>query len=183
MKKNNLPAAASFIVLAGVIAAFFLLKNKKKQFPELSTAKVDLERYLGKWYDIAHLPAFFLNGCFNTQAEYSLNDDGTIKVVNSCTKDSVHGKIDRVEGIATIVDKEKNSKLKVEFLWPFKGDYWIIEVGDQYDYALVGEPSRKYLWILGRQSRLDERIMKRLIDSANEKGFTTNNMILTRHHV
>lgn len=184
MKNKNILAISSFLVVSGAVTAYLLLRKKQNsKYSDLNTAQVDLERYLGKWYDIAHLPASFQKGCYNTTALYTLQEDGSIKVENTCNMDSIHGKEEKAEGIAWVIDKETNSKLKVEFLWPFKGDYWILDVGMDYEYALVGEPSRKYLWILSREPHLEESIMKMLIDRANEEGFATNNLIMTKHAV
>jgi apolipoprotein D and lipocalin family protein len=183
MKKRNIIPLSSALALAAVIA-YVILRSRKKKLPELQIAPyVDLNRYLGKWYDIAHLPASFQKGCFNTQANYSLEKNGTIKVINTCNKGSVFGKEDVAEGTAKVVDKDTNAKLKVEFFWPFKGDYWILEVGENYDYALVGSPCRNYLWILSRTPHLKEAIFNRLIGYANEKGFSTNNLVLTKHQL
>ena len=98
---------------------------------------VELEKYLGKWYEIAHLPAKFQEGCNETTATYSLSDNGGISVLNECKKD---GKAKSAKGKAKVVDKITNAKLKVTFFWPFYGDYWIIKLGSEYDYAVVGTP-------------------------------------------
>ena len=183
MKRKSIAAIAGTVLVGSAIASYFYLRTRKPKYAELRTANVDLEKYLGKWYDIAHLPASFMEGCYNTQAVYTLQEDGTIKVVNTCNKGSIHGPEDRAEGQATVADTNLYSKLEVEFIWPFKGDYWIIEVDQNYRYALVGEPSRKYLWILSREPRLEEKALSKLISRANEEGFATNNLIMTVHHV
>ena len=180
MTKKNLFASYSFLILGSTAIAYFLLKKKYNSAPLAVVSHVDVYKYMGKWFDIAHLPAVFLNNCFNNQAVYSLESNGKLKIVNSCTKNSVHGVWDHVEGIGKITDPT-NAKINVEFQWPFKGKYWILEVGKNYDYALVGEPSRQYLWILSRTPNLDEAIMKNLIDKANYEGFSTNNLIMTKH--
>ena len=103
--------------------------------------KVELEKYLGKWYEIAHLPAKFQEGCNETTATYTLLDNGVISVLNECKK---NGKMKLAKGKAKVVDKTTNAKLKVTFFWPFYGDYWIIKLGDDYSYAVVGTPNRKF---------------------------------------
>jgi len=139
---------------------------------------VDLERYLGKWYEIAHLPARFQEGCTNTTATYTLSKDGNITVLNECRR---NGKPRQAKGKAKIVDKTSGAKLKVTFFWPFSGDYWIIALGKDYDYAVVGTPDRKYLWILSRTSQIDPKLYTQLLESAKSKGFNTNNLIKTKH--
>jgi apolipoprotein D and lipocalin family protein len=139
---------------------------------------VDLKRYLGKWYEIAHLPARFQEGCTNTTATYTLSEDGSISVLNECRK---NGKVKQARGKAKVVDKNSGAKLKVTFFWPFYGDYWIIDLGENYDYAVVGTPNRKYLWILSRTPQMDDNLFSQLIESAKLKGFDVNNLIKTSH--
>jgi len=116
---------------------------------------VELEKYLGKWYEIAHLPARFQEGCSDTTATYTLSKDGSISVLNECVR---NGKVKRAKGRAKVVDKSSGAKLKVTFFRPFYGDYWIIKLGDDYDYAVVGTPNRKYLWILSRTPQMDDNL-------------------------
>ncbi|KAF0180733.1 MAG: outer membrane lipoprotein Blc [Nitrospirae bacterium] len=116
---------------------------------------VDLQRYAGTWYEIAHYPNSFQRGCVATTANYAALLTGKIRVVNTCRKERLDGDIISAEGKAWVVDPKTNAKLKVSFFWPFSGDYWIIELGENYDYAVVGHPDRKYLWILSRTPFMD----------------------------
>ncbi|NLE05266.1 MAG: hypothetical protein GX638_10780 [Crenarchaeota archaeon] len=143
-----------------------------------TVAKVDLEKYLGKWFEIARLPAGFQNGCNQTTATYSLLDNGKISVVNECIK---NGKYKKAKGTAKVVDKKTGAKLKVSFFWPFYGDYWIIKLGKDYDYAVVGTPNHKYLWILSRTPKMDQKLYKELTQFAKSKGFAIDNLIQTIH--
>ena len=137
---------------------------------------VELEKYLGKWYEIAHLPAKFQEGCDETTATYTLLKDGSISVLNQSIKD---GKMKQAKGKAKVVDKDSNAKLKVTFFWPFYGDYWIIKLGNNYDYSVVGTPNRKYLWILSRTPRMDDKLYSQLIEYAESKGFEVSKLIKT----
>ena len=137
---------------------------------------VELEKYLGKWYEIAHLPAKFQEGCNETTATYTLSKDGNISVLNQATK---NGKIKQAKGKAKVVDKNTNAKLKVTFFWPFYGDYWIIKLGNNYDYSVVGTPNRKYLWILSRTPQMDDNLYSQIIEYVKSKGFDTNKLIKT----
>ena len=143
-----------------------------------TVSKVELDRYLGKWYEIAHLPAGFQNGCNQTTATYSLQDNGNISVLNECSK---NGKNKKAKGTAKVVDKQTGAKLKVTFFWPFYGDYWILKLGETYDYAVVGTPNRKYLWILSRTPTIDTKLYSELTEFAKSKGFNVDNLILTSH--
>ena len=138
---------------------------------------VELEKYLGKWYEIAHLPAKFQEGCNETTATYALSrDGGSISVLNQSIKD---GRMKQAKGKAKVVDKNSNAKLKVTFFWPFYGDYWIIKLGNNYDYSVVGTPNRKYLWILSRTPQMDDKLYSQLIEYAKSNGFEVNKLIKT----
>jgi apolipoprotein D and lipocalin family protein len=139
---------------------------------------VELEKYLGKWYEIAHLPAKFEEGCSDITATYSLSKDGGVTVLNECKRNS---KVKVAKGKAKIVDKNTGAKLKVTFFWPFYGDYWIINLSDNYDYAVVGTPNRKYLWILNRTPKMDDKLFSQLTEFANSKGFDVQKLIRTSH--
>jgi apolipoprotein D and lipocalin family protein len=139
---------------------------------------VDLQKYLGKWYEIARLPARFQEGCSETTATYSLSKDGSISVLNECKRNS---KVKQAKGKAKVVDKTTGAKLKVTFFWPFYGDYWIIKLGDDYDYAVVGTPNRKYLWILSRTPQMDDKLFSQLIEFVESKGFDVGSLIKTSH--
>lgn len=130
--------------------------------------QVDLNRYLGRWYEIASFPQRFQKGCTDSRADYRLRDDGAVEVLNSCLKD---GKVDTAKGKAWVVDATTNAKLKVSFFWPFRGDYWIIELGKDYEYAVVSAPSMNYLWVLSRTPKMDESRYQEIVGRLKDKGF------------
>lgn len=140
---------------------------------------VDLSRYVGKWYEIASFPQRFSEGCVATTATYSLREDGKIDVLNECRIDSFNGPLNTAEGVAEVVDKETNAKLKVTFFWPFSGKYWIIDLGGDYEFAVVGHPSRNYFWILSRAPRLSEAKLNGILDRAQRKGFDLQKLQMT----
>jgi apolipoprotein D and lipocalin family protein len=139
---------------------------------------VDLERYLGKWYEIAHLPFRFEDDCTDITATYSLSKDGNVSVLNECLRD---GKLKKAKGKAKVVDKNTGAKLKVTFFWPFSADYWVLDLGKDYGYAVVGTPNLKYLWILSRTPQMDDKLFSQLIESVKSKGFNVNKLIKTSH--
>ena len=125
--------------------------TERLRLPPLEpVAHVDLSRYLGTWYEIASFPQSFQRGCTATTATYTLRDDGQIDVVNRCRKGSPDGPEKVAHGRARVVDRSSNAKLEVSFFRPFWGDYWIIDLGADYEYAVAGHPGRDYLWILSR---------------------------------
>ncbi len=150
-------------VLAGLLAA--------TTAPPLETVRhVDLNRYTGRWFEIARYPNSFERKCDrDVTAEYSTKPDGTIRVVNACITSS--GKISRSEGTAKVVDASTNARLKVTFFWPFYGKYWIIGLGDQYEYAVVGEPSREYLWILSRTPGMQDALYQKILLQVAASGY------------
>jgi apolipoprotein D and lipocalin family protein len=153
---------------------------------ELSTvASVDLNRYAGRWYEIARYPNRFQKQCAgNTTADYKLLPNGRIEVINQCRESD--GSVKAVKGEARINDKASNAKLEVRFapsylsFLPFVwGDYWIIDLGPNYEYSVVGDPSRKYFWILAREPRLDEKTYAGILERAAAKGFDPAKVVTT----
>lgn len=133
--------------------------------------KVDLNRYLGTWYEIARYENSFQKDCVAATATYSMQPDGDIAVLNECRASNPEGGLRSAKGKAWVVDTSTNAKLKVSFFWPFSGDYWIIELGEQYEYAVVGHPDRKYLWILSRFPEMDEKTWQHIINTLATKHF------------
>ena len=149
--------------------------------PELAVVpEVDLERYAGKWFEIARLPNRFERSCASdVTATYALRDDGKIDVRNACRK--ADGSMKEANGTAKLRDAGgPASKLKVTFFWPFYGDYWIVRLDPEYNWALVGSPDRDYLWILSRTPSLTEAVYSDIVRSAAEKGFETSRLIRTK---
>ncbi|HVO78258.1 MAG TPA: lipocalin family protein [Methanomassiliicoccales archaeon] len=144
---------------------------------DLETVKyVDVNRYMGTWYEIARFPQRFEKDLVGTTATYSLRPDGKVSVVNSGHKGSLDGELKTAEGKARVVDTKTNAKLKVSFFWPFEGNYWILELGENYDYAMIGDESRKYLWILCRTPQMDGALYNDLVKRAKEKGFDVSKL-------
>lgn len=161
-------------------ALFLCAMTSHSQSSELRTVPyVDLNRYLGKWYDIASFPQRFQKGCACTSAEYSMNSNGTIKVRNRCMKD---GKEKISEGRAKVKDKKTNARLSVTFFWPFKGKYWIIDLADDYSYAVVGHPSRDYLWILSRTKTMDDKVYQGILERLRQQGYDLSRLKTTEQN-
>ena len=142
----------------------------------LKTVKfVDLKKYVGLWYEVAKIPNSFQDQCIkNTTAKYTLAEDGEIKVTNSCIDED--GEVDDADGLARIVDKKSNAKLEVSFFsifgWrPVWGDYWIIGLDENYQWAIVGTPSRKYGWVLSRTPKLDNETMDKIFLILKDQGY------------
>lgn len=145
--------------------------------------KVNLIEYAGKWYEIASYPQYFQKDCNCTTATYTPTNKGYLIVENRCNKDSIKGKQSYIKGKAFIEKNAGNAKLKVQFFWPFKGKYWIIDLADNYSYAVVSHPNKKYLWILSRTPQMDENSYKGIVNRLEAKGFNLNKIQKTKQIV
>lgn len=139
---------------------------------------VDLNKYLGTWYEIASFPMFFQKGCVATKATYSQRPDGMIDVLNECRKESFSGPLKQAQGVAKVVDTQTNAKLKVRFFL-FWGDYWIIDLDEEYRFAVVSEPRQKYLWILSRTPVLEEATYQGILARLKNQGFDLSRLRVT----
>ncbi len=147
---------------------------------------VDLDRYLGEWYEVARFPNRFQDKCAgDVRARYAKRSDGRIDVVNTCRRED--GSTTEAKGVARIVDPRTRAKLKVRFapaflsFLPFVwGDYWIVGLADDYSWATVGSPDRGYLWILSRTPGLSEAAFAAAVERARVNGFDTNRLVRTR---
>ncbi|HHS50604.1 MAG TPA: hypothetical protein ENN07_05760 [candidate division Zixibacteria bacterium] len=149
--------------------------------PLETVGSVDLERYLGRWFEVARYPTRFQNeSCVVATADYSLMDNGQIRVLNTCWKDHADGEMqDKAEGRAKSVS-DNNSRLKVSFFRPFWANYWIIDLGHDYEYAVVSAPSRKYLWILCRESSMDTALFDEIVARLESRGFQRERLLISR---
>lgn len=148
--------------------------------PPLETVPhVDLARYMGTWYDIASFPQRFQKGCTGTTAAYTLRADGTVEVLNRCARNSLDGKVTVAKGRAKVVDRTTNARLKVSFFWPFWGDYWVIDLGKDYEYAVVGHPNRKYLWILSRTPTMAPEVYEGILERLERQHYDTARLVRT----
>lgn len=174
--KFNVSRLKNLISLSGLVGLLSLAAcTNSRQLATVQT--VNLDQYEGKWYDLAHLPQKFQDDCRCVSAEYTRMND-YVQVINTCV-DTASGKERDIKGKAFPIEGSNNSELKVQFFWPFKGDYYIIELEPDYTYAMVGSPDRKSLWILGRDPQPDATIIKKYLNRAETLGFDTSQMVFT----
>lgn len=141
----------------------------------------ELDRYLGKWYEIARLDHSFERGLDNVSAEYSLREDGGVRVINRGFS-KASGEWDEAEGKAYFVEDESTGHLKVSFFGPFYGSYVVFELDkENYSYAFVSGYDKSYLWLLSRSPTIDESLLQSFIQRAEELGFETDELILVEH--
>jgi len=156
----------------------------KGQSPVQTVAHVDLKRYMGKWYEIAAIPMFFERKCVgNVSAEYTMLPNGEVAVDNSCETQA--GSRIKSIGRARVVDPKTNARLKVTFLnlwgWRFwaGGDYWVIDLDPDYNYAIVGHPTRHYAWILARTPDLSQATLTHLAERLRAQGYDPCQLMTT----
>ncbi len=178
---KNPSLTLSLPLLMGLVACSSQTDYRKIDTPPATVSEVDLNRYAGRWYEIARYPNSFQKNCEAVTAEYSLRADGNINVTNTCHA----GEVRSATAIARIVEDTGNAQLKVKFApkWvPFAwGDYWILHLEEDYSAALVGSPDGKYLWILSRTPKLDDKIYQSITKRAKELGYATTPLKMTEH--
>jgi apolipoprotein D and lipocalin family protein len=151
--------------------------------PPRPVERVDLQRYVGRWYEIAAIPNFFQRNCArDTTADYALRDDGLVSVTNSCVEAS--GRVEQAQGVARIVDPATNARLEVSFVSLlgvrlFWGDYWVIGLGEDYEYALIGTPSRRWGWILARDPHSSEAQIQSWLTELTGQGYKPEDFVRT----
>lgn len=172
-------AFAALLALAGNGPA----RADEKASEPVPVEHVDLKRYVGLWYEIALIPNRFQKQCVRgTTARYTIQEDGNIEVLNSCITED--GSVDQAKGLAKVEDKESNARLKVNFfrLLGFRlfwGDYWIIGLGDDYEYAIVGTPDRKYGWVLSRSPKIAPELRDSIFEQLEAQGYNPNDFEMT----
>lgn len=172
--------AASFLlttILAGCVFANDQAATDREDPAVVST--VDLEKYMGLWYEIAHSPNFFQRNCVRSTAEYTLNDDGSVRVYNVCTK--ADGSTSDIEGVATVNDPSEPAKLTVDFGLFRKGDYWIIDLAPDYQWAVVSGPKKESLFILSRTAPMDPALLQEILDRLAAQGFKVDEFVFDQY--
>ncbi|MDI1353811.1 MAG: lipocalin family protein [bacterium] len=151
---------------------FLTMQSSSSHSQTLQTVpSVDLKRYAGRWYEIASFPQSFQKGCHCTTAEYTITDKDYVVVENRCNRDSISGKESYIKGKAFVEANSGNAKLKVQFFWPFRAKYWIIDLADDYSFAVVSHPGKKYLWILSRTAKMNSEIYEGILTRLRAKDF------------
>jgi apolipoprotein D and lipocalin family protein len=161
------------------LAALVGCAHTSQLSPVRTVAHVDLGRYVGTWYEIAAIPQRFQKGCVATRATYTMRADGDIDVVNRCREAKLDGPERVAKGRAWVTDPETNARLKVSFFWPFRGDYWVIDLDPEYRFAVVGHPDRTYGWILSREPRLPEETYQGILERLRQQGYDPTRFVRT----
>lgn len=166
-----------FLVSIGVLMTACQPSGRDSAEPLQTVERVDLDRYLGRWFEIARFDNRFERGCDGVTADYALRDDGLISVTNTCYQGGLDGDRREANGRARVVDGSRNTKLEVSFFGPFWGDYWVIGLDEDYQWALVSEPEGRFLWILAREPQMDEEVLSARLEELEAMGFDTAHLI------
>lgn len=166
-----------FVVVLAITA--MVLWYSCRPTRNLPVVPVDLKKYQGRWYEIASIPLRFSRNCACTFAEYTADEQGFVRVYNQCLNTKTNS-IDSIRGKAFPVKNSGNGKLRVQFFWPFRGDYYIIDLDSNYQRAMVGSPDRNTLWILCRERNMDEATYRSCLDKATALGFDVGRLRRTR---
>ena len=168
MKSKLIRSLAYGLLVSGLVGCGSSTTERENLPPLQTVARVDVEQYMGTWYEIASYPQSFQKGCTGTTATYSLGEDGEVEVVNRCFLESLQGEEKVSRGRARVLNEATNAELEVSFFRPFWGDYWVIELDEEYRYAAVGHPGRDYLWILSRTTQMDASTYDRIVARLRE---------------
>lgn len=160
-----------------ILATLSCFAQSGNPAPVRAVPTVDLNKYAGQWYEIAKYPNKFQDQCVaNTTATYSLKGEGKIDVLNRCLKKD--GTVDNAKGEARVADKVSKAKLEVRFAPKFLsflpsvwGDYWVIDLPNDYSYSVIGTPDRKYFWILSRRPQMSDSTYQEILRRAEQQGF------------
>ena len=139
--------------------------------PLKTVDQLDLQRFMGNWYVIANIPTFVEKGAVNAVENYALEDDGTIAVTFTYHKEDRSKPRKTMKSRGFVVPGTSNAQWKIQFFWPIKFPYYVIDLDEDYKYTVIGLPNRKYLWIMAREPYLDEEIYEGIIQRVREQGF------------
>lgn len=170
MSKLNI-LSATLILITNISIA------QDKMIDKTVVKDLDLNKYMGTWYEIARFDHFFERDLVGVTASYSFRDDGLIEVINRGFEDSLDGERTEAIGKVKIPDPTEPTKLKVSFFWIFYSDYFIMELDKDYQWAVIGSSSDSYLWILSRTPQIAEELYTSLLKGLRKRGYDTNQLI------
>ena len=174
MKKLNI------IAVLIIAMALFSCKTNETMVDNNTVGNLELNRYLGTWYEIARFPHSFERGLVGVTATYTMNENGTINVVNQGFKGSLDGEISRAEGKAKVPDPDNPARLRVSFFWIFYSDYLVMELDKDYRWAVVGSSSPKYLWILSRDPVMSDTVLNEIKSRIEKRGYNISNLQMVK---
>jgi len=165
------------LLILSLLFSLSCTKTNSQMIDKTTVKELDLNRYLGTWYEIARFPHSFEKNLVGVTATYSLRDDGKIKVLNQGYKNTLEGERSEAVGKAKIPNKQEQGKLKVSFFWIFYADYFVLELDENYQYVMIGSSSDKYFWILCRTPKMDDLTYNMLLEKARKRGYNLDKLV------
>ncbi len=176
--RKSVNIALVILSFLAINSSFISCKIQKSMIDKTVVEELDIQQYLGTWYEIARYDHSFERGLVGVTAEYSMRDDGKIRVINSGYKNSLDGEFSQAEGKAKIPNPEKApAKLKVAFFLFFYGDYFVMELDKNYKWAVIGSSSDKYLWILSHKPQMESELYNDLLNRLEKRGYDVSSLI------
>ncbi len=146
--------------------------GSNRKLAKLQTVEyVDLQKFMGDWYVIANIPTFIEKGAVNAIESYRLDSEGRVKTTFTFRKDSVSGPEKKYNPTGFIYNRKTNAEWRMQFLWPFRSPFLIIDLDDDYSYTVIGIPSRKYVWIMAREHKMSEELYNKIISNLEKVGY------------
>ena len=177
MKTITVMRTFPFLLLFCILFVFNCTKSNSQMIDQSTVKELDLNRYLGKWYEIARFPHSFEKNLVGVTATYSLKENGKIEVLNEGLKNTLDGERSKAVGKAKIPDISEPGRLKVAFFWIFYADYFVLELDSvNYQYAMIGSSSDKYFWILSRTPQMDADVYNMLLEKARKRGYNLDKL-------
>ena len=163
-------------LIFSVLFSLCCTKTNSQMIDQTTVKELDLNRYLGTWYEIARFPHSFEKNLVGVTATYSLRADGKIEVLNQGYQNMLEGERSKAVGKAKIPNKQDPGKLKVSFFWIFYGDYNVLELDENYQYVMIGSSSPKYFWILCRTPQMAPEVYDMLLEKARKRGYNLDKL-------
>ncbi len=176
-KNNFINIALTTIILVVTASIMTSFGAKEPTIDKTVVKELNLQRYLGKWYEIARYENRFERGLVGVSVNYSMRDDGKINVVNKGYKGSLDGEYSEAIGKAKVPDPDVPGKLKVSFFWIFYADYFVLDLDKDYQWSIVGSSSDKYLWILSRTPHMDPKLYNTLVQKLKARGYDVSKLV------
>jgi len=164
------------LLILSLLFVFSCTKSNSQMIDKTTVKELDLNRYLGTWYEIARFPHSFEKNLVGVTATYNLREDGKIKVLNEGYKNALNGERSKAVGKAKIPNKLEPGKLKVSFFWIFYADYYVLELDENYQYVMIGSSSDKYFWILSRTPQMEPAVYEMLLEKARKRGYNLDKL-------
>jgi len=181
MKQLRINYFISTLILAVLSVSLISCTSADKKPALVTVPKVDLNKFMGRWYVLANIPTVVEKNCFNAIENYNLLPDGNIDIIFTCNKEKLDGKLKEYNFKGLIQNKETNAEWKVQLFWPLRLPYLVIDLAEDYSYTVIGYPSRNYLWIMAREKKLSDTQWKTIYQNLESQHYDTSKILRIEH--